>query len=165
MSIIKFKMSLLRRTLDNHLPWHPERDQPSTWTSRWTIRVADVNMQPPKPPRSWSDVRSALRYGSVCPQPIDYRYYTKVKRQDEDCLYLNIFAPPEVCFMWSSDICTAIMALRVLDNSSSRRSPNADDPLVKPNSFSAKFRYKLLKSKRVYDCRLFRVMQTITMCL
>ena len=53
-------------------------------------------LQPPKPPRTWTEIRSAVRFGHVCPQPVDYRHYARASLQDEDCLYLNIFTPPEI---------------------------------------------------------------------
>ena len=33
---------------------------------------------------------------AVCPQPAFYRNHAWAANQDEDCLYLNVFAPPSV---------------------------------------------------------------------
>lgn len=44
--------------------------------------------QAPAPPRSWPDVRDALRFGAACPQR-----GLGNETQSEDCLFLNVWTP------------------------------------------------------------------------
>ncbi len=57
---------------------------PPTGRYRW---------KPPRPAESWKGIRNALEFSPGCPQP-DVRIVNRVKRQDEDCLYLNIWTTP-----------------------------------------------------------------------
>ncbi|MDD9943100.1 MAG: carboxylesterase/lipase family protein [Myxococcales bacterium] len=59
----------------------------------------------PVAPESWSGVREALAFGGSAPQPISTGVLP-VGRQDEDCLYLNVYTPaaddnkrPVMCFI------------------------------------------------------------------
>ncbi|WP_025692898.1 carboxylesterase family protein, partial [Paenibacillus zanthoxyli] len=50
----------------------------------------------PEPPASWNGVRDCFAYGSVCYQPPDRkgtRFPEEAPVYDEDCLYLNVWAP------------------------------------------------------------------------
>ena len=52
-----------------------------------------VPLQPPRAKRAWS-LWDAVDFGPACPQPIQYVGATKgIRYMNEDCLYLNIFAP------------------------------------------------------------------------
>ncbi|KQQ97735.1 carboxylesterase/lipase family protein [Deinococcus sp. Leaf326] len=60
---------------------------PPTGERRW---------QPPQPPAPWTGLRAATALGDVCPQPLsqmpgDGRSGV---RGAEDCLFLNVYAPP-----------------------------------------------------------------------
>jgi para-nitrobenzyl esterase len=61
--------------------------------------VGDLRWRAPSPPQNWSGTRSALSYGSACPQyasPIggDTTVPLGQPTGSEDCLTLNIWAPP-----------------------------------------------------------------------
>jgi len=49
--------------------------------------IANLRWAPPQPPDHWSGVRDALKPGSPCPQT------GRLASIDEDCLYLNVWAP------------------------------------------------------------------------
>ena len=53
------------------------------------------HLQPPIPPQHWEGVKDAVQLAPVCPQD-SLSSRTENHLQDEDCLYLNIFAPFEV---------------------------------------------------------------------
>lgn len=51
----------------------------------------------PEKPAPGDSVRDATRFGSVCPQPRGFmeRLAGIDRKQSADCLYLNIWSPPE----------------------------------------------------------------------
>ncbi|MFC1589864.1 carboxylesterase family protein [Candidatus Omnitrophota bacterium] len=58
--------------------------------------VGDLRWKPPQPVRRWSGVRECVTFGPICPQPpCPGQKVDEVKTAREDCLYLNIWAPPE----------------------------------------------------------------------
>ena len=54
-----------------------------------------MRSQPPEHGPWWSGDRNATRLAPVCPQYAGFEVYARVSLQDEDCLYLNVFAPYE----------------------------------------------------------------------
>jgi len=53
--------------------------------------------QKPQPKQPWSSM-SAIEYGPACMQFMDFHMHDKfssksMKNENEDCLYLNVFAP------------------------------------------------------------------------
>ncbi|XP_043913312.1 neuroligin-3-like isoform X2 [Protopterus annectens] len=73
--------------------------------------VGEKRFMPPDPPSSWSGIRNATHFSSVCPQNIHNAvpeimmpvWFTSnldivaayIQDQNEDCLYLNIYIPTE----------------------------------------------------------------------
>ncbi|ETN74370.1 Carboxylesterase [Necator americanus] len=62
------------------------------------IRKAQVTFQKPVKKSRWHQELSAVEYGPPCIQFMDFHRYDKysaenMKRQSEDCLYLNVFSP------------------------------------------------------------------------
>ncbi|XP_046695790.1 LOW QUALITY PROTEIN: neuroligin 4 X-linked b [Silurus meridionalis] len=74
--------------------------------------TGERRFQAPEPPNSWSGIRNATQFASVCPQFLEDRFLlsdmlpvwftanldtvaTYVQDQSEDCLYLNIYVPTE----------------------------------------------------------------------
>jgi para-nitrobenzyl esterase len=56
--------------------------------------VGDLRWRPPQPAVSWEGVRTCVRYGPSCPQPQgDGLSLFPLGETDEDCLYLNVWAP------------------------------------------------------------------------
>ncbi|XP_043492818.1 uncharacterized protein LOC122518144 [Polistes fuscatus] len=69
--------------------------------------VGSLRFTPPRSPQPWRGVRQSLEFAPVCPQvlpnltdevkPARYEYLERhlqyLKNQNEDCLYLNIYAP------------------------------------------------------------------------
>ncbi len=56
--------------------------------------VGDLRWRPPQSPDSWEGVRTCVRYGPSCPQPLgDGLSFFPLGETDEDCLYLNVWTP------------------------------------------------------------------------
>jgi para-nitrobenzyl esterase len=58
--------------------------------------VGELRFQAPRPPKAWSGVRDASRFGPSAPQtPIEFDLMPGlgVGEQSEDCLTLNVFTP------------------------------------------------------------------------
>lgn len=53
--------------------------------------VGPLRWRPPQPVRAWSGVRDALAFGPDAPQLPNP--WSRAPRQDEDCLYLNVWTP------------------------------------------------------------------------
>lgn len=67
--------------------------------------VGDRRFAAPEPVEPWSGVREALAFGGSAPQPVSPGVLP-VGRQDEDCLFLNVYTPgvgaakrPVMCFI------------------------------------------------------------------
>ena len=62
-----------------------------------TPPVGDLRWRAPQPLAPWDGPREARRFGPVCPQPPatgpTYVSPDRSERHDEDCLYLNLWAP------------------------------------------------------------------------
>ncbi len=81
--------ALLGRVLDNGVRvWQGvPYAAPPTGERRW---------QPPQPPAPWTGLRAATAPGDVCPQPMSQMPGDGRSglRGAEDCLFLNVYAPP-----------------------------------------------------------------------
>jgi Carboxylesterase family len=79
------------------------------------FKLIDVFLfQPPRKPRKWNGIRNATRYGNVCPQSQYFQHYASFNLQNEDCLYLNVYAPPisnEVCLLLKRQFTVARFSL------------------------------------------------------
>src|SRR5262249_24457155 len=53
--------------------------------------VGPLRWKSPQQPQSWSTVRPATTAASICPQDLTP---SAGNSDDEDCLYLNVYAPP-----------------------------------------------------------------------
>ena len=60
--------------------------------------VGDLRWKPPVAAAPWSGVRSAVEFGAACQQvrsvPCSI-YAREIKRMSEDCLFLNVWRPPQ----------------------------------------------------------------------
>jgi para-nitrobenzyl esterase len=56
--------------------------------------VGSLRWEPPQPVTPWSAVRPCTQFGPACPQPAS-PFGRDVGRQDEDCLYLNVWTAAE----------------------------------------------------------------------
>jgi para-nitrobenzyl esterase len=56
--------------------------------------VGELRWRPPQPPVAWSGARSASAFGPRCMQDLLYDMTFRDRQMSEDCLYLNIWAPP-----------------------------------------------------------------------
>jgi len=55
--------------------------------------VGALRWKPPRPAEQWDGIRKCTRFGPHSPQPKQIIYAGRAGPQDEDCLYLNIWAP------------------------------------------------------------------------
>lgn len=58
--------------------------------------VGDLRWRAPVPPEPWTDVADATTFGPVSPQPHSPIPMGLGTRADEDCLFLNVWAPSDV---------------------------------------------------------------------
>ena len=57
--------------------------------------IGDLRFRAPQPPEPWTEVADADTYGFVCPQPPVPNFPLDLGApENEDCLFLNIWAPP-----------------------------------------------------------------------
>lgn len=58
--------------------------------------VGDLRWRSPRPAASWNGVRDAKAFGNICPQPSTLATMSggKLPAASEDCLSLNVWAPP-----------------------------------------------------------------------
>jgi para-nitrobenzyl esterase len=58
--------------------------------------IGNLRWRPPQPASSWSGVRDATQFGPSCPQaqPQSANPFLPPGAISEDCLYLNVYAPP-----------------------------------------------------------------------
>jgi para-nitrobenzyl esterase len=55
--------------------------------------VGPLRWQPPRRPKPWATVLQTTRFAPVCAQVTTLGVYAGPQSDDEDCLYLNVFAP------------------------------------------------------------------------
>ncbi|MFG2045504.1 carboxylesterase/lipase family protein [Dactylosporangium sp. NPDC048998] len=53
--------------------------------------VGALRWRPPQPTPAWTQVRQTTEFGPICPQTAGAVFKTRASRQDEDCLYLNVW--------------------------------------------------------------------------
>lgn len=59
--------------------------------------LGQLRWRAPQPPNAWSGVREALKPGSMCAQIAPFKLGSKLLTHgDEDCLYVNVWAPRSV---------------------------------------------------------------------
>jgi para-nitrobenzyl esterase len=56
--------------------------------------VGNLRWRPPAPPGEWHGVRNATQFGPSCPQALTGNPLLPPGPISEDCLYLNVYAPP-----------------------------------------------------------------------
>src|SRR6516225_6806409 len=56
--------------------------------------TGNLRWRPPQPASSWSGVRDATQFGPSCPQALTRNPLLPPGPISEDCLYLNVYAPP-----------------------------------------------------------------------
>lgn len=57
--------------------------------------VGDLRWRPPQPAKNWDGVRDASRFGPACVQPSLQGMNKELMPGSEDCLQLNVYAPPD----------------------------------------------------------------------
>jgi para-nitrobenzyl esterase len=61
--------------------------------------VGDLRWQPPQPVTPWEDPLPCTAFGPACPQPSMFEILDLITldagREDEDCLYLNVWSPAD----------------------------------------------------------------------
>ena len=69
--------------------------------------IGEMRWKPPLPMKKWKGVRDATQFGAACIQPKgkpDSIYFWNLPKTSEDCLYLNVWAPPNASkapvFVW-----------------------------------------------------------------
>ncbi|WP_199256028.1 carboxylesterase/lipase family protein [Mycolicibacterium mengxianglii] len=55
----------------------------------------ELRWRAPQPPEPWTEVADATHFGAICPQPESPIPLGTGTRADEDCLFLNIWAPSQ----------------------------------------------------------------------
>jgi len=53
--------------------------------------VGALRWRPPQPAPTWTQVRQTSEFGPICPETAGAVFQTRARRQDEDCLYLNVW--------------------------------------------------------------------------
>jgi para-nitrobenzyl esterase len=53
--------------------------------------VGELRWRPPVPVTPWTAARQATEFEPICPQTAGAVFQTRASRQDEDCLYLNVW--------------------------------------------------------------------------
>jgi para-nitrobenzyl esterase len=58
--------------------------------------TGNLRWRPPAPPAAWGGIRDATQFGPSCPQVLDRTQNPELPPGaiSEDCLYLNVYAPP-----------------------------------------------------------------------
>lgn len=58
--------------------------------------IGELRWRAPQPPAVWTEPADATAYGGICPQPVlPALPLGSTARMDEDCLFLNVWAPSE----------------------------------------------------------------------
>jgi para-nitrobenzyl esterase len=91
--------------------------------------VGALRWRPPQPVRPWEGVRACTRVGPACPQPKQIVFGNEIFKQDEDCLYLNVWTPvkdtrtkqPVMFWIHGGGFTTGTGGLRVYDGESLAR--------------------------------------------